>query len=340
MYFKIIFIVILVVLIIFLNKKVKESFTNTEAIENITKIYADTTNTATFNNINSTGTITGGNISTPGTITATGTISTNGTITGSNINTNGTITGGNINSTGTITGGNINSTGTITGGNINSTGTITGGNINTTGTITVNNTKVNNLKINSKIDISGNLDISGNTNINNNLYLAGTDIRTYLYGCSLVSMSSGQNDTQLHMKALSGAKLDLQIGYYSAGELGDSYFNDMADIIVVYPGFGVSAWEGSYSYNQSPGQSINIENYGTKPIKVDLADGTVMASSSLPTGVPNNINVLTTSELYNDDDTTYKITKSTGYKNLRNLISTINVYLLPMSDWNKHLVPS
>ncbi len=329
MYFKIIFIVILVVLIIFLNKKVKESFTNTEAIENITKIYADTTNTATFNNINSTGTITGGNISTPGTITATGTISTNGTITGSNINTNGTITGGNINSTGTIT-----------GGNINSTGTITGGNINTTGTITVNNTKVNNLKINSKIDISGNLDISGNTNINNNLYLAGTDIRTYLYGCSLVSMSSGQNDTQLHMKALSGAKLDLQIGYYSAGELGDSYFNDMADIIVVYPGFGVSAWEGSYSYNQSPGQSINIENYGTKPIKVDLADGSVMASSSLPNNVPNDTKILKTSELYNNDNTTYKITLSTGYSNLRNLVSSVNVYLLPMSDWNKHVVPS
>ena len=44
--------------------------------------------------------------------------------------------------------------------------------------------------------------------------------------------------------------------------------------------------------------------------------------------------------LYNNISTSYKITKSSGYTNLRNLISSVNVYLLPISVWNKHVAPS
>ena len=257
MYFKLLFIFILIILIIYLNKRVTESFTVTEAVQNIAKVYADTSGTVMFNNINA-------------------------------------------------------------NGNINA----------------------NSIKISNNIDISGNLDISGNTNINNNLYLAGTDIRTYLHGGSLVSMGNGVNDTNLHNKALSGSKLDLQIGYYALAELGDQTWSDYADIIIVYPGFGVSAWSHSYSSPLTTGDWITIENYGTKPIKVDLADGAIMSSGDLPTGVPNTVNVLTTNNLYNNISTSYKITKSSGYTNLRNLISSVNVYLLPISVWNKHVAPT
>jgi len=271
MYFKLIFIIVLILLIIYLNKRAKETFIVTEAVQNIAKVYADASGSVMFNNINTLG----------------------------NINTNGNITAR---------------------GNIIS----------------------NNMKIGGNIDISGNLDISGNTNINNNLYLAGTDIRTYLHGCSLVSMADSQSnsDIELHNKALTGAKLDLQIGYYSLYEMRDKEYDDVTDVIVVYPGFGVSAWEHSYTWSYGPGKSINIENYGTKPIKVNVTDGSLMTSTSLPNNVPNNINVLTTNDLYNNITSSYKITKSSGYTNLSNLISSVNVYLLPMSVWNTHVAPT
>lgn len=73
-----------------------------EAIQNISKVYADTSNTATFNNINTTGTIRGN-------ITGNVTGNVAGNVTGDNGNLK------NITSTDTATFNNVNINGTLTG---------------------------------------------------------------------------------------------------------------------------------------------------------------------------------------------------------------------------------
>ncbi len=195
------------------------------------------------------------------------------------------------------------------------------------------NEKLNNINNNIYFDDDNNIDISGSMNIKNNGYLLNTDIRQYLMGCTLYHMNTNNN---LSLQANNGNKLDLFIGFYNFEELGDGTFNNYADAIVVYPGFGLYAWENYFKAGPTDtGQTINIENYGTKPLKINLLNGNPMTHYELPINVPD-AHIKKTNILYNTNGTTYKVVKSEKFTDMRNIISTMNVYLIPMQKWLTH----
>ena len=93
-----------------------------------------------------------------------------------------------------------------------------------------------------------------------------------------------------------------------------------------------------FNVNNDVGQTINIENYGTKPLRVSLLNGTNLNNDiiGIPSNSPIDSNIVPTNILYNTDPSSYKITKSQNFGALVSNASVINVYLLPMDKWLEH----
>jgi hypothetical protein len=200
------------------------------------------------------------------------------------------------------------------------------------------NNNGNYINENYNSDISGVIDISGIVNIKSDINFINTDIRQYFIGCSIFNMKA---DSVAAKFANSSIKLDLHLGIYNLTQNTDmSYkaFNDYVDIIIVYPGFGIYAWENYFSETNNLGQNINIENYGTKPIRISLFNGKNVDEDLLtvPSNDPVNSNIVPIKLLYNTDSSSYKITKSANFISMNKKISAINVYLLPMDKWLQH----
>jgi hypothetical protein len=196
---------------------------------------------------------------------------------------------------------------------------------------------------------NNNVNIVGVLNAKNNFMIADTDIRQYLTGCILISMNP--NNASLEN---GGNKRTFQQGLYILNNdyqtvndpQFESSFNNKADIIIVFPGFGVYALEKSLFTNAGEvntstdlGQYIKIENYGKNPIKINLKDGSIIASNNISNSLPPTINILPTNITYGEDSNAYKIIRSPNFTDLSKNINAINVYLLPMSVWNKHIAP-
>jgi hypothetical protein len=199
--------------------------------------------------------------------------------------------------------------------------------------ISFNNTG-NYINENYNTDISGVIDISGTINIKGSTNFLNTDIRHYFIGCSIFNINSNSVASKY---ANSGIKLDLHLGIYNFTQDTNKAFNDYIDLIMVYPGFGVYAWEHYFNVNNNLGQSIIIENYGTKPLRVSLINGTNLNNDiHIPSNAPIDSNIVPVSLLYNTDPLSYKITKSTNFSSMNKKVSVINVYLLPMNKWLQH----
>jgi hypothetical protein len=190
--------------------------------------------------------------------------------------------------------------------------------------------KINNIEFTKKnnqdiIDISGN----ANVNINNYFNINNVDIRQYLIGCTLFKIDS---TNFLSNRENNGYKVDFNIGLYNLTDASgvDDLYNKSYNVIIVYPGFGVYA--SQYNLGNTNTQYINIENYGNKPLKVNLETGDIIMSTVIPQYAPNNVNIEPSKNLYNNDTATYKITKS-NFVNLKKYVEVLYVYLIPISKW-------
>ncbi len=216
-----------------------------------------------------------------------------------------------------------------------------------TQTLTIDN--INKLIFFNK-DINNNkkIDINGVLNAKNNFMIADTDIRQYFTGCILISMNPDLAPTENggNKKIFQQGLYVLNNNYQPVNDIKfESSFEDKTDIIIVFPGFGVYAWENSLFTsegvinNNDLGQYIKIENYGKNPIKISLKDGSILVSNVISNSIPSNINTIPTNKSYNVDTNAYKIIRSPNFTDLSNRISAINVYLLNISNWSKHLAP-
>jgi hypothetical protein len=181
------------------------------------------------------------------------------------------------------------------------------------------NKKISFKNINNTIifNKNNNLEILTKINIKNKFMLADTDIRYYLHGCTLFDTTQNDNEvlSSNHYK-----KLDLHLGYYHFTnlQLPDSSII-YAKIIIVYSGFGVYVWGET-------NQTINIENRGSKPLRISLSTGSTIENNFIEHA---DFNIIPTNELYNTDQSTFKITKTT-FENMSypKKIIAINVYNL------------
>jgi hypothetical protein len=292
--YKIILILILIILFLLYNKKNEHLFVASEPVINIAKVYADASGTVNFNNIKLEGKIS----------------STNNNL---DISAN-----------------------TTTINNLNLQGKITSTNNNLD--ISANTTTINNLNLQGKIlSTNNNLDISANINTNAittsglttdgivngyMLTMQGVDIRYYLPGVTLYSMTTTHDDGKLYNSL---SKVDLQLGHYSANSLntllGDTDWNDKANVIIVYPGFGVSLYTDYADFFN--GNNCDIDNYGIKPLRIKL-------------GTPPTVYAGNSSEqqFYNVDSNTYTIT-GTGVDQDQLSILIIR-FASDDAKWRKH----
>jgi hypothetical protein len=185
---------------------------------------------------------------------------------------------------------------------------------------------------NNNLDISGNIttrdisakDISAN-NLSTNgivngymLTMQGVDIRWYLPGVSLYSMATSHDSAKLHNTF---SKVDLQMGHYSANSLlGDTDWGDKANVIIVYPGFGVTLYADLFN-----GNNCDIDNYGIKPLRIKLGTPpTVYAGTSVE------------QQFYNVDSNTYTIT---GAGVGEDQISSLMIrFASDDAKWRKHKI--
>lgn len=198
-------------------------------------------------------------------------------------------------------------------------------------------------------DENNTININNVLNINNDFKFANIDLRQYFTGCILISM-----DPEKASVENGGNKKIFQQGLYVLNNSSNTpndinfeqSFDDKTDILIVFPGFGIYAWENSLFTNEGVinsgdlGQYIKIENYGKNPIKVKLKDGSVITSELKSNIIPSTIDVIPTSKLNFTDSNSYKITHSQNFTDLSNKISALNVYLLKMTNWSKHIVPT
>jgi hypothetical protein len=217
--------------------------------------------------------------------------------------------------------------GTVNFNNIKLEGKITSTNNNLD--ISANTTTINNLNLQGKIlSTNNNLDISANINTSGlttdgivngyMLTMQGVDIRWYLPGVSLYSMATSHDSAKLHNTF---SKVDLQMGHYSANSLlGDTDWNDKANVIIVYPGFGVTLYADFFN-----GNNCDIDNYGIKPLRIKLGTPpTVYAGTSLE------------QQFYNVDSNTYTIT-GTGVG--ADQISSLMIrFASDDAKWRKHSI--
>lgn len=180
-----------------------------------------------------------------------------------------------------------------------------------------------NLNVANKLDISNNLNINTTLNVNSILNLAGVDIRYYLTGCTLLS----QENSDYSKRANSGNLIHLPIGPFDFYSLGDQNFNKIANIAIVYPGFGVQLFYNIFENNNY----VIIENYGTKPYRHHFAINGAWTSSD---SVASFNNIKSTNDLYNTDTSTIKISTAGTFAN--DFVSSAYVYLLDINKWIQH----
>ncbi len=163
--------------------------------------------------------------------------------------------------------------------NMNSTGTIKANNIDVSGSLTIKNT----LNANN-IDVSGSLTIKNTLNANNGLILNGTDIRYYTTGVTLMAIYlpefESSNGTNSRDPGVLGANssniLHLPVGVWRLQNGSLQYtFNNNTTHIILNPGFGVELYDEQYGVksNTDGGGYIKVINYGTKPARFKLTQG-------------------------------------------------------------------
>ncbi len=184
------------------------------------------------------------------------------------------------------------------------------------GTATFNNIRLNNIILNNDLDISGHTTFYGPTDIigydlnvigvvnatrvgGRDIKYNGVDIRQWLIGCVIHNQKDSRQNT--------GYLLNLYAGDYNfTGSNGETVWNNMIDIIVVYPGFVVEAWKDEFS-----GEKVTIINADNLPLRVKT--GSVVYDNG-------------------NNPSRYKIEGSFDY----NEISSIKVSLLDENLWMQH----
>jgi hypothetical protein len=189
-------------------------------------------------------------------------------------------------------------------------GTVNFNNINLAGNITAKDISANNIIAK---------DISANGTLNGyNLTMHGVDMRYYLTGVTLYDVDPDLSVVKFQYNSLS--KVDFHLGHYST-DLGDGGdWGEMADVAVIYPGFGADFWTGHMDST-----TCKIDNYGLKPLRIKFGSPpTVLAGSS------------SDQSLYNIDSNTYEIT-GTGVN--RNELSSLLVrFVSDDAKWRKHKI--
>jgi hypothetical protein len=185
--------------------------------------------------------------------------------------------------------------------------------------------------INNTIDINNNIvNINNEISFDKSLELSNSDIRQNLIGSTLYTVTTSVPSINYTSLRANGAyKIDLQMGYYNFVS-----YKRYTHIIVVNPGFGifVGAYNDSTNATTSSISSyINIENYGNKPLRYNIYNSELCVSSQKAQNTPNNVNISTTQDLYNNDSSTYKIFVSGNFAN--DIINIVNVYLISLEKW-------
>ncbi len=202
-----------------------------------------------------------------------------------------------------VTFNNMRLTGTLNGKNINAVD-ISSNNINTTGSITFN----------------GNLNIvnpSGNKFIIN-----GIDFRDYVIGCTLSSVNTAVDK---YKNGANGGSQHFTVGKWSFCDNADYGFNDVADNIIVNPGFGVVLWTNCNfnSDNNNTTEYAKIENRDVKPARCSFLNENSTRSIILETGD----NTGAAANLYTKNSNLVKI-ENTSTKTFMNTVSCLEVYKL------------
>lgn len=186
------------------------------------------------------------------------------------------------------------------------------------------------------VDVCGNLNVNGknsksitsilNTDI---LSLVGTDIRYYLRGCTISSMGGLLGNVPYFGEDVN---IDLHVGKYSTKY--NKYINDEIGYIIVYPGFGVHLYnevdlEDNYS---------KAYNYSTEPLIL-----LIQYQQD-----PNDPNESGLHPIYPYPDKNYKVWLDKIKKEIileyeiypisYLSISSIEVILLDLNKWKKHII--
>lgn len=207
--------------------------------------------------------------------------------------------------------------------NLNSTGNTQLNSLNVNNTTQLNSLNVNsNIKAKGNINVDGNITFNGNLNIvnpsGNKFIINGIDFRDYVIGCTLSSVNP--NTTEYKYGANGGSQ-HFTIGKWSFCGIADSGFNDVADNIIVNPGFGVKLWTNCYfnSDNNNNTEYVTIENKDIKPARIGFHGTIVVLETNQESGVSEGIYT------HNTNLVTINNTSTTS---LQNTISSLEVYKL------------
>lgn len=162
-------------------------------------------------------------------------------------------------------------------------------------------------------------------------FINGIDIRNFLIGATLYNTEQTNNYV---MNGVNGSSfVHLMIGRYAfAGVGGDNIFNDIADILILQPGFGILL-HNSFNFGSTSDAGL-ILNWGIKPLRVNLHTISLFNENQESMRAGNTVNVfkdlnnnyISTYPEYNHDKTTYMIIRRQGTTSLGNRISSAQVF--------------
>jgi hypothetical protein len=193
------------------------------------------------------------------------------------------------------------------------------------------------------VDVCGNLNVNGkNSRLNsyslntNMLSLAGTDIRYYLRGCTISSMSGLLGNAPYYGSEIN---IDLHVGKYSTKY--NNYFNAATEYLILYPGFGV------HLYNETDLENnySKAYNYSTEPLffKIGINKLEIISKYNLYTHSPSNLYSFYPYRdkdwiVYNNKILKESILDYEIYPISSDTISSIEVILLDLDKWKKHII--